>query len=89
MSVNQLSFKRKFVAALIDGIILNSGFGFILAFISSATSNIALPSLDIGNFEILLSLVYFAVLDSIPKQLRIGKKLVEIKLFNSKTSNNS
>ena len=86
MSVIQLSFKRKFVAALVNGIILNSGLGVILAFISSATGNIALPSLDIGNFEILLSLIYFATLDSIPKQLRIGKKLVEIKLFSSKPS---
>ncbi len=80
MSVNQLSFKRKFVAALIDGIILNSGLGVILAIISSIASDIVLLSANVGTFDLVLSLVYFAALDSIPKQLRIGRKLVETKV---------
>ncbi len=80
MSVNQLSFKRKFVAALIDGIILNSGLGVILAIISNLASDIALLNTYVGNVNLVLSLVYFAALDSIPKQLRIGRRLVETKL---------
>jgi uncharacterized MnhB-related membrane protein len=80
MSVNQLSFKRKFVAALIDGIILNSGLGVILAIISNIASDIALLNAYVGNLNLVLSLVYFAALDSIPKQLRIGRRLVETKL---------
>ena len=80
MSVNQLSFKRKFVAALIDGIILNSGLGVILAIISNIASDITLLSAYVGNVNVVLSLVYFAALDSIPKQLRIGKRLVESKI---------
>jgi len=75
--VNQLSFKRKFVAALIDGIVLNTGLGVISAIISNIASDIALLSANIGNFDLVLSLVYFAILDSIPKQLRVGRKLVE------------
>lgn len=75
--VNQLSFKRKFVAALIDGIILNTGLGVISAIISNIASDIALLSANLGNFDLVLSLVYFATLDSIPKQLRVGRKLVE------------
>ena len=71
MSVNQLSFRRRFVAALIDGIILNSGLGVILAIISNIASDIALLSANVGTFDLALSLVYFAALDSIPKQLRI------------------
>jgi hypothetical protein len=78
MSANQLSFKRKFVAALIDGIILNSGLGVILAIISNLASDIALLSAYVGNINLVLSLIYFAALDSIPKQLRIGRRLVEI-----------
>lgn len=80
MSVNQLSFKRKFVAALIDGIILNSGLGVILAIISNLASDIALLSAYVGNINLVLSLIYFAALDSIPKQLRIGRRLVETKV---------
>ncbi|WP_009632716.1 hypothetical protein [Synechocystis sp. PCC 7509] len=80
MSVNQLSFKRKFVAALIDGIILNSGLGVILAIISNIASDIALLNAYVGNVNLVLSLVYFAALDSIPKQLRIGSRLVETKV---------
>ena len=80
MSVNQLSFKRKFVAALIDGIILNSGLGVILAIISNIASDIALLSANVGTFDLALSLVYFAALDSIPKQSRIGRRLVETKV---------
>ena len=80
MSVNQLSFRRKFVAALIDGIILNSGLGVILAIISNIASDIALLSANVGTFDLALSLVYFAALDSIPKQLRIGRRLVETKV---------
>lgn len=78
--VNQLSFKRKFVAALIDGIILNTGLGVISAIISNIASDIALLSTNLGNFDLVLSLVYFATLDSIPKQLRVGRKLVEMQL---------
>ena len=80
MSVNQLSFRRRFVAALIDGIILNSGLGVILAIISNIASDIALLSANVGTFDLALSLVYFAALDSIPKQLRIGRRLVETKV---------
>jgi len=80
MSVNQLSFKRKFVAALIDGIILNSGLGVILALVSNIASDIALLSTNVGTFDLVLSLVDFAALDSIPKQLRIGRRLVETKV---------
>jgi hypothetical protein len=79
MSANQLSFKRKFLAALIDGIILNSGLGVILAIISNIASDITLLSSYVGNVNLVLSLVYFAALDSIPKQLRIGRRLVETK----------
>lgn len=78
--VNQLSFKRKFVAALIDGIILNTGLGVILAVISNIASDIALLNANTGNFDLVLSLVYFATLDSIPKQLRVGRKLVEMQI---------
>ena len=80
MSVNQLSFRRKFVAALIDGIILNSGLGVILAIISNIASDIALLNAYVSNVNLVLSLVYFAVLDSIPKQLRIGRRLFETKV---------
>ena len=80
MSVNQLSFRRRFVAALIDGIILNSGLGVILAIISNIACDIALLSANVGTFDLALSLVYFASLDSIPKQLRIGRRLVETKV---------
>ena len=85
MSVN-LSFKRKLVAALIDGIILNTGLGVILAIISNIASDIALLNAYVGNVNLMLSLVYFAVLDSIPRQLRIGRRLIEIKLFSSEHS---
>lgn len=77
---NQLSFKRKFVAALIDGVILNTGLGVIIAVISNIASDIALLNANIGNFDLVLSLVYFATLDSIPKQLRLGRKLVEMQI---------
>ena len=79
MSINQLSFKRKFVAALIDGIILNTGLGVILAIISNIATDVALLNANVGSFNLVLSLVYFAILDSIPKQLRFGRKLVETK----------
>ncbi|KJH71991.1 hypothetical protein [Aliterella atlantica] len=75
--VNQLSFKRKFVAALIDGVILNTGLGVILAVVSNIASDIALLNANVGNFDLVFSLVYFATLDSIPKQLRLGRRLVE------------
>lgn len=78
--VNQLSFKRKFVAALIDGVILNTGLGVISAIVSNVASDIALLNANVGNFDLVLSLVYFATLDSIPKQLRVGRKLVEMQL---------
>lgn len=78
--INQLSFKRKFVAALIDGVILNTGLGVIIAIVSNIASDIALLNANIGNFDLVLSLVYFAILDSIPKQLRVGRKLVEMQL---------
>lgn len=78
--INQLSFKRKFVAALIDGVILNTGLGVISAIVSNVASDIALLNANIGNFDLVLSLVYFATLDSIPKQLRVGRKLVEMQL---------
>ncbi len=80
MSVNQLSFRRKFVAALIDGIILNTGLGVILACTSNIASDIALLNAYVSNVNLVLSLVFFAALDSIPKQLRIGRRLVETKV---------
>ena len=80
MSVNPISFKRKLVVALINGIILNTGLGDILAFISNIANDIAFLNACIGNVNLVLSLVYFAALDSIPKQLRIGRRLVETKV---------
>lgn len=65
---------------MIDGIILNSGLGVILAIISNIASDINLLSAYVGNVNVVLSLIYFAALDSIPKQLRIGRRLVATKV---------
>lgn len=80
-SINQLGFWKRFTAALIDGIILNTGLEIILRIIASAIGQVNLPEFDTTNFELILGLVYFAALDSLPTQFSVGKKVVEIK-FN-------
>lgn len=83
---NYISFWKKFAAALIDGIILNTGFAVILTVITSVVGSVKLPNFDTGTCEILLGLVYFAALDSLPKQVSVGNKVVEITLNNFKTN---
>ncbi len=83
---NHIGFWRKFAVALIDGIILNTGLGIILAIITSVIGNVNLPNFDAGTCEIILGLVYFAALDSFPKQPSVGKKVVEI-TFNHMKAN--
>lgn len=78
-SINQLGFWKRFTAALIDGIILNTSLEIILRIIASASVQVNLPDLDTANFELILGLVYFAALDSLPTQVSVGKKLVQIK----------
>ena len=41
---------------------------------------------DTGTCEIILGLVYFAALDSLPHQVSVGKKVVKIILNNFKTN---
>ena len=86
-SINQLGFWKRFTAALIDGIILNTSLEIILRIITSAIGQVNLPDFDTANFELILGLVYFAALDSLPTQVSVGKKLVEVKfelILNSK-----
>jgi len=77
-AMNHTSFWKRFAAALIDGIILNSGLEIILEIINNVVGSINLLNLNAGYFEIILGLVYFAALDSIPKQMSVGKKMFEI-----------
>lgn len=81
-----ISFWQKFAAALINGIILNTGFAVILTIITSIVGSVNLPNFDTGTCEIILGLVYFAALDSLPKQVSVGKKVIEI-IFNNLNSN--
>lgn len=81
-----ISFWQKFAAALINGIILNTGFVVILTIITSIVGSVNLPNFDTGTCEIILGLVYFAALDSLPKQVSVGKKVIEI-IFNNLNSN--
>lgn len=74
-------FWKRFAAALIDGIILNTAFEAMLTIFTNVIDNINLASFDTGTCELILSLVYFAALDSLPKQVSVGKKLVET-IFN-------
>lgn len=83
---NYISFWQKFTAALIDGIILNTGFAVILTIITSIVGSVNLPNFDPGTCEIILGLVYFATLDSLPPQVSVGKKVVEIILNNLKAN---
>ena len=79
---NYISFWQKFTAALIDGIILNTG----LTIITSIVGSVNLPNFNTGTCEIILGSVYFAALDSLPHQVSIGKKVVVI-IFNNLNSN--
>ena len=83
---NYISFWKKFAAALIDGIILNTDFAVILTLITSIVGSVNLPNFNTGTCEIILGLVYFAALDSLPKQVSVGKKVIEI-IFNNLNSN--
>jgi uncharacterized RDD family membrane protein YckC len=83
---NYLSFWKKFAAALIDGIILNTGFVVILTIITSIVGSVYFPNFDTGTCEIILGLVYFAALDSLPKQVSVGKKVIGIILNNFKAN---
>ncbi len=76
--MNYQSFWERFATALIDGIILNTGFGLILTIIINVVDNVNLPSFDTGTYEVIFGLVYFAALDSLPKQVSVGKKVVKI-----------
>lgn len=82
--MNHTCFWKRFTAALIDGIILNTGFEIILGILDGAVGKVNLLNFDLGNYEIILGLVYFAALDSLPEQLSIGKKIVEITFNNLK-----
>lgn len=83
---NYISFWKNFAAALIDGIILNTGFAVILTIITSIFGSVYLPNFDPGTWEIILGLVYFAALDSLPHQVSVGKKVVKIMLNNFKAN---
>lgn len=78
-SINQLGFWKRFTAALIDGIILNAGLEILWRVLTNAIGKVNLPDLDTANFELILGLVYFAALDSLPTQVSVGKKVVGIK----------
>jgi uncharacterized RDD family membrane protein YckC len=76
-------FWRRFAAALIDGIILNIGLGIILVIFTSVVGNATLLNFS----EILLGWVYFAAIESIPKQTSVGKTVVELTLSEVKDNN--
>lgn len=73
-------FWIKFAAALIDGIVLNIGLGIILGILASLFAKATWLNIS----EILLGWVYFAALDSLPKQGSVGKTVVEIILTSLK-----
>lgn len=79
-TMSYAGFWRKFAAALIDGIILNVGLGIILGILARAVGNATLPNIS----EVLLGWVYFAALESLPKQRSVGKTVVEITLTSLK-----
>lgn len=75
-TMSYVGFWQRFVASLIDIIILDIILAIIIGFLNSVVSNGTLLNIS----EILLGWVFYAAVDSLPKQVSIGKRLVEITL---------
>ena len=75
-TMSYVSFWQRFLASLIDIIILDTILAIIIGFLNSVVSNGTLLNIS----EILLGWVFYAAVDSLPLQVSIGKRLVEITL---------